>query len=316
MKRIASNQAGKKTSRAVAEALEARQLFTTIDATGFSTGGNDTFLVSDRLLAGGSYEVTMTVNGTVAKQCTMLASDVLNVNFSYGTSLFDATGVHVKLKVVATYTNATIYGGLNDDLLMASSGARATVFGNEGDDEIIAVWSQGSYLEGGLGNDNLIGGLVDDTLIGGKGNDTITGGEGADLISGGEGDDAVTATADTNYYNGSKPDNISGGPGNDTLWGTIADGTIIQAGAGDDVLVSFRGKSYMYGNEGADRFYTVSNRGDYAVRGGDGDDVAYVDSTLDEAPGVIDSISQLYPSSFTGEYQRTKWGDPTPFVFV
>ncbi len=82
------------------------------------------------------------------------------------------------------------------------------------------------HLDGGLGNNTLIGAGFDDSLYGGDGNDTINGGAGKDSIFGGDGND-----------------NLSGGAGNDTIYG----------GAGDDTITTTSGEDWLYGGLGKDR---------------------------------------------------------------
>ena len=49
-----------------------------------------------------------------------------------------------------------------------------------------------NLLDGGMGNDTLMGGKGDDTLDGGMGDDTLMGGKGDDTLDGGMGDDMLT----------------------------------------------------------------------------------------------------------------------------
>jgi len=76
------------------------------------------------------------------------------------------------------------------------------------------------YLDGGEGDDTLIGGSADDHLTGGPGNDTLTGGAGDDVVGGGAGNDT-----------------FDGGTGNDELDGEAGDDTFqVRAGWGDDLI--------------------------------------------------------------------------------
>ena len=90
----------------------------------------------------------------------------------------------------------TIYGGAGNDLIWANNG-----YGQEGNDRLFAGNARryneeldeyeviGSYLNGGSGDDRLIGYSGDDTLIGGSGDDHLDGGIGADTMTGGSGAD-------------------------------------------------------------------------------------------------------------------------------
>ncbi len=83
------------------------------------------------------------------------------------------------------------------------------------------------YVNGGNGNDQIVGNSASDLLVGGNGDDTLSGGAGNDLLDGGRGSDVLVGGADT--------DTLRGGDGNDVLAG----------GAGNDGLT---------GGEGRDRF--------------------------------------------------------------
>jgi len=83
-----------------------------------------------------------------------------------------------------------------------------------GNDTINAAGLQASLLltiDGGTGNDQIIGSDGADTLIGGDGNDTITGGRGADVAFLGAGDDTFV------WNPGDGSDTVEGQDGKDTL---------------------------------------------------------------------------------------------------
>ncbi|MCI0456098.1 MAG: DUF4394 domain-containing protein [Gemmataceae bacterium] len=97
----------------------------------------------------------------------------------------------------------TLQGGLGDDILIGG----ATV----------------DLIDGGIGNDFLGGGGGNDTLVGGEGNDTLDGDGGADQFFGGEGSDQmIWDPGDGNdlMEGGSSGQNVlifNGGLGNDTF---------------------------------------------------------------------------------------------------
>ena len=82
-------------------------------------------------------------------------------------------------------------------------------------------------MDGGTGNDCMLGGLGADTMDGGTGNDVMLGGVGADTMDGGTGNDQ-----------------LDGGAGGD----------VIKGGAGDDVLMGDAGRDTLYGGAGSDQF--------------------------------------------------------------
>ncbi|HYC04964.1 MAG TPA: cadherin domain-containing protein [Azospirillaceae bacterium] len=117
-----------------------------------------------------------------------------------------------------------------------------------------------AYVDGGAGNDTLVGtaqadrllgGAGHDSLLGGAGDDTLEGGSGDDVLSGGGGNDVllVTGTAGANQ--------LLGGDGIDTLRaaGTTTVSLVvlssierIEGEAGKDILFT------LQGTQGADRW--------------------------------------------------------------
>jgi Ca2+-binding RTX toxin-like protein len=98
--------------------------------------------------------------------------------------------------------------------------------GNNGYDRITIDGSFGPIarkvtLEGGDGNDTLVGDSTNDVLRGGAGDDVLTGLGGADALAGGGGNDLLIGDSGADFHDG--------GDGNDTLW---AD----DGAAGDTVL--------------------------------------------------------------------------------
>jgi len=116
------------------------------------------------------------------------------------------------------------------------------VSGGLGDDAIrIDVDRPGirTVLDGGVGDDSIVGGAGPDTIFGKAGRDTVFGGGGNDEIRGGGGSDTLI-----------------GGGGHD----------LIRGGGGGDTLIGNAGKNRLVGGPGHDTFYGVANR-DAAVLG-------------------------------------------------
>jgi Ca2+-binding RTX toxin-like protein len=156
----------------------------------------------------------------------------------------------------ADYTDAT-----NDLQIVLDVPGGATVnAGALGTDTLIAI----ENLNGGTGNDTLVGNALTNILTGGGGNDVLTGNDGDDVLKGGLGNDTLNGgvgidTADlsdasndlvvildaqgnTTVDAGAAGidtlvaiESVIGGAGNDTLTGNDSDNTL-RGGGGNDTL--------------------------------------------------------------------------------
>jgi Ca2+-binding RTX toxin-like protein len=148
-------------------------------------------------------------------------------------------------------------------------------------------------LDGGPGDDRLLGGGGRDELTGGDGNDQLDGRGGADVFRGGAGTDTADYTARRNAVRvgiGTAADdgennegdnvltdveNVWGGRGNDTIRGSDARNRL-AGGAGDDVIYGNAGRDVLVGGDGNDRLFARDGDSD-TVNGGSGTDRADVD---------------------------------------
>jgi Ca2+-binding RTX toxin-like protein len=96
--------------------------------------------------------------------------------------------------------NLTIDGGKGDDFIMGSCG-----------DDVIKGGRGNDVIMGCDGNDQIQGGRGSDFIMGGHGNDQIHGGRGNDFVHGGDGNDKV--------YGDKGRDNVYGGQGKDWVQG-------------------------------------------------------------------------------------------------
>jgi Ca2+-binding RTX toxin-like protein len=121
--------------------------------------------------------------------------------------------------------------------------------GGAGNDTITVASSVGIgvNIDGGVGNDLLVGGAGDDIITGDGGADTLVGGAGNDTLIGGGGNDILRGLA-----------------GNDYLWG----------GWGDDTLYGGAGNNQLYGKAGNDLIYSAAGSFD-TIFGGLGNDTAH-----------------------------------------
>ncbi|MFN8188202.1 MAG: calcium-binding protein [Gaiellales bacterium] len=142
------------------------------------------------------------------------------------------------------------------------------VNGGSGNDQLVGS-DAGNVLNGNAGNDALTGGGSTDTLNGGDGDDWISGGGGNDAINGGNGTD----TGDySNAGSGGVGVNVNlttgqaSGEGNDTLSGVEnANGSSFA-----DALRGDAGNNTLNGRGGADAIQGAA--GDDTINGGDGTD--------------------------------------------
>jgi Ca2+-binding RTX toxin-like protein len=143
----------------------------------------------------------------------------------------------------------SIDGGNGNDILVGSKG-RDRITGGNGDDRI----------NGWDGNDWLSGNAQKDRIDGGQGDDSILGNGGRDSLAGSDGNDSL--------YGGDQADILAGNAGNDSLAGE----------GGHDRLDGGSGQDTLYGAGGNDTFYSRDNEIDTLIGGVAADDRADADS--------------------------------------
>jgi Ca2+-binding RTX toxin-like protein len=134
------------------------------------------------------------------------------------------------------------------------------VEGGRGDDRLIGS-DLANILRGNAGIDQLAGGEGDDTLSGGAGADTLDGGADSDTASWFIGSAGVTVSLVSGVGLGGDAqgdtligiENLSGSQGHDRLIGDAGANTL-QGWNGDDALGGAGGKDTLTGGLGADRF--------------------------------------------------------------
>ncbi len=186
------------------------------------------------------------------------------------------------------------YSGSGNDLITTSVDRYHDLDGGAGNDTII----------GGDGNENISGEnpyisgvslsdvVGDDSLFGGGGNDAITDYGGKDTVDGGDGNDRI-------YVYESSPGDysiVSGGAGNDTIESTQnslnVDTNQIDGGSGDDVI-TVTGRTIAKGGDGNDSIKILYDQtygfiGDATIEGGAGNDTISSESTLNLPNSGID----------------------------
>ena len=181
---------------------------------------------------------TITINDLSGTDLKRVAIDLAGTTPGAGDGAVDFVTVNGG-KAGNTMNVALIGGvvsvsGLAAQTTIASAEATdsLTLQGLEGNDKInaSAVGSGAIALtiDGGVGNDSIVGSAAADMLIGGDGNDTVTGGQGSDTAFLGKGDDLFV------WNPGDGNDVIEGQAGTDTL-------RLIGSGIMDDIDITANG---------------------------------------------------------------------------
>ena len=215
--------------------------------------------------------VQVTSGGTTINSFPTIATNLLTkltVNGADGNNTIDVSGVNSSAQFLTTLV-ISVNGGDGDDTLIGGDLADG-LNGDDGDDSIL----------GNVGNDVLDGGDGADEIFGGDDNDSLLGGDGMDSIFGEDGNDTVIAGngADT-VLGGAGIDSLSGGNGADTLDGEGNDDFVNGEDGVDSLLGGDNNDSILGGGEndtisGGDGNDTIlSNSGDDVVNGEAGLDV-------------------------------------------
>lgn len=134
-----------------------------------------------------------------------------------------------------------------------------------GNDDIISAVAAKNVIDGGDGNDSILGAYYDDSLYGASGDDTLVGGDGQNLLDGGDGNDSLAG-----YY---RNDTLYGGDGNDTLDGSYGSRNELSGGEGNDLLISLGSRDTVTGGLGDDTLSVTHLQSNATYDGGDGHDV-------------------------------------------
>lgn len=137
-------------------------------------------------------------------------------------------------------TDKLLNGGNGNDHLLGGYG-HDTLSGGNGDD-MLAGRMGNDHLTGGNGKDTLEGGAGCDLLSGGNGNDILRGEAGGDQLEGGNGSDLLSGgDGDDLLDSGNGADSLEGGAGTDCLkGGNGPDSFIFRSGFGNDTITDFR----------------------------------------------------------------------------
>jgi Ca2+-binding RTX toxin-like protein len=173
-----------------------------------------------------------------------------------------------------TLADASMTGLDNDSLVSIEE---ASLSGGAGNNILDAAAFTGPVtLDGGAGNDLLVGGGGSDRVAGGDGNDTLRGGLANDTLVGGLGNDSLDGQAGINtadYHDSSRGVRVNlrkgtaRGPGRDRL----AAITNVTGSEFKDVFIGDDFANYFWGGFGDDRIQGFG--GDDTIHGAAGNDV-------------------------------------------
>jgi Ca2+-binding RTX toxin-like protein len=259
-------------------------------------------------LAGVVAVAAFMAGATPASATTTVGVDLLSGVLSYATNSAESNSVTVVQTALipptyrVTDSGAALTPGLG---CVAAGQASVDCLGvlslsldtGAGNDTIQVLNSIASIINGGAGNDVLIGSSGIDILGGGDGDDVLDGGVGADVLNGGNGVDTVSyaarsaqVTADADGLAddgealeldtvGSDVENLIGGSGADTLAGNTGD-NVLTGNGGNDTLDGVEGEDTLDGGSGAD----------VLIGGADIDTVSYSDRT-DPVTVTLDNVA-------------------------
>lgn len=158
-------------------------------------------------------------------------------------------------RVFGDISDGSVINGMLGDILLLQEYHGDDIISTGGGDDIVYAGGGNDYINGGDGNDKLYGDDAYDSAI--FGDDTINGGHGDDYLSGGAGDD-ILAGEEGN-------DRLNGGEGKD----------ILSGGRGDDYLTGGNGNDSLTGGVGNDHLHGGAGDDSYVIASGDGKDTIY-----------------------------------------
>lgn len=169
---------------------------------------------------------------------------------------------------VPTSLPVTINGGAGDDLIVGGP-AGEKIFAGGGNDTVNGTGGRDT-IYGDDGDDSLRGGGASDRMDGGVGNDTVRGDAGNDNCAGGEGFDRLRGSDGNDSLNGGSSKDFIGGEAGDDVINGDGGGDVLAGGAGNDLARGGAGNDLAEGNDGNDAL--SGDNGIDSVFGGGGND--------------------------------------------
>lgn len=200
--------------------------------------------------------------GTVIEnEGEILSNDWYGVDFSYLNGNVEAV---LENSGTVQGAEAAFHGGVGEDLVINEGEMIGDVLMHDGNDifRMVGDGTVDGIIDGGEGNDQIIGGRSEDTIYGGEENDRIKAKGGDDMVDAGDDDDFVNAGGGSDEINGNTGDDtLKGGGGND----------VVDGGFGHDTLLGGGGNDRIDGEDGNDRLN--GGKGNDTLTGGRGADV-------------------------------------------
>ncbi len=231
-----------------------------------------------------------------------LAPDEIRSHLAWSTGILTPAGTYLQIVgqdmlvswdlIRGSGARDTIFGSAGNDFIAFNNGGTGSGVGGfasieeflmgAGDDIVdfsahgpggVAFSKDYAVVDGGDGNDQIIGGGGAEFLFGGAGSDFIIGGGDRDEIMGGAGDDILygddfgynRTNASDSMWGEAGDDILHGGKGVDFLAGGEGD-DLIYGGIDDDELTGEEGNDFLYGEEGEDDI--DGREGDDTIDGG------------------------------------------------
>jgi Ca2+-binding RTX toxin-like protein len=173
-------------------------------------------------------------------------------------------------------------GGSGNDLLVGDGGD--DILSGGADNDQLFGDDEAGYLVV-PGDDVLDGGAGDDFLAGGDGNDSLSGGTGVDQLFGDKGVDVLDGGDDVDtLHGGDGADELFGGAGDDLLFGDgLNNPSNVSAAGGADFLDGGAGNDHLEGGIGDDTLF--GGAGSDVLFGEEGADSLFGDDGDDELQG-------------------------------
>jgi len=170
-------------------------------------GGADDFVVND-LSKTDVQQVAIDLSATAGSGIGDGAADSVTVDGTSRSDQIVITGAGGSVSVAGLSAQVSLTGteGANDSLVVDALGGSDNINASG-----LAAGQIKLTIDGGIGNDNIIGSAGDDMLIGGDGNDTVVGEKGSDTAFLGDGNDTFV------WNPGDGSDTVEGQGGTDTL---------------------------------------------------------------------------------------------------